>query len=321
MDKDKLKEILDKHRKWYMGDNDGKHADLRSADLRSADLRSADLSGADLSGANLRSADLSGADLSGADLRSANLSGADLRSADLRSADLSGAYLRSADLRSADLRSADLRRANLMRADLSSANLGGAELSGADLSGADLRSADLSGAYLRSADLRSANLSGADLSGADLRSANLTDTLLSNIDWLPYIGIVPDSKGKARAYKVINTLGEGCFQGGINYLNNKTSTVEDWDNDITVHCSKGVNLATFQWCLNNKQDKTNRLLLMEFDVSPENVCVPLGSDGKFRVKTAMRIGECDWTGRLIKEIKIGEIKDGRTDSQALPDKR
>jgi hypothetical protein len=241
MDKDKLKEILDKHRKWYIGDNGGERANLSGADLRSADL-----SGADLCGANL-----SGADLCGANLRSA------------------------------------------------------------DLSGADLSGADLSGAYLYGAYLRSADLSGANLSGADLSGANLTDTLLSNIDWLPYIGIVPDSNGKARAYKVINTLGEGCFQGGINYLNSETVTVDDWDNDVTVHCSKGVNLATFQWCLNNKPDKTNRLLLMEFDVSPENVCVPLGTDGKFRVKTAMRIGECDWTGRLIKEIKIGEIKDGK----------
>jgi hypothetical protein len=178
-----------------------------------------------------------------------------------------------------------------------------ADLSDADLSDADLWSANLRSADLSGANLSGANLSGANLSGADLSGANLTDTLLSNIDWLPYIGIVPDSKGKARAYKVINTLGEGCFNGGINYLNNKTTTVEDWDNDVTVHCSKGVNLATFQWCLNNKQDKTNRLLLMEFDVSPENVCVPLGTDGKFRVKTAKRIGECDWTGRLIKEVK------------------
>jgi hypothetical protein len=253
MDKDKLKEILDKHGKWCIMDNGGERADLRSADL----------SGAYLIGAYLRSADLRSANLSGADLRSADLRSADLRSADLRSANLSGADLRSADLRSADLRSANLRSANLS-------------------------GADLSGAYL---------------SGAYLIGANLTDTLLSNIDWLPYIGIVPDSKGKARAYKVINTLGEGCFNGGINYLHSKTVTVDDWDNDITVHCSKGVNLATFQWCLNNKQDKTNRLLLMEFDVSPENVCVPLGTDGKFRVKTAKRIGECDWTGRLIKEVK------------------
>ena len=99
MQAQELKNILEKHRKWVMGETGGERADLRSADLRSANLRSA----------NLRSADLSYADLSYANLSYANLSSADLRSADLRSADLSYANLSSADLRYANLRSADLK--------------------------------------------------------------------------------------------------------------------------------------------------------------------------------------------------------------------
>ncbi len=83
MNKEKLKKILDKHKKWLMLKDDGVCADLHEADLRRADLR-----GADLSGANLRGADLIGADLSGADLSGANLSGANLRGADLIGADL-----------------------------------------------------------------------------------------------------------------------------------------------------------------------------------------------------------------------------------------
>lgn len=63
MNKEKLKEILDKHKKWLMLKDGGVCADL--------------------SGANLSGADLSGADLSEADLRRANLSGANLRGADL----------------------------------------------------------------------------------------------------------------------------------------------------------------------------------------------------------------------------------------------
>jgi hypothetical protein len=93
MNQQELKNVLDLHRKWVMGEEGGSRADLRSADLGGADLRSADL----------RSADLRSADLGGADLRSANLRGADLRSADLRSANLGGADLRSANLGSANL--------------------------------------------------------------------------------------------------------------------------------------------------------------------------------------------------------------------------
>ena len=92
MDKQELKNILDKHLKWLRGEYGGKRADLFRADL----------SGANLSGANLFRADLSGADLSGANLFRADLSGADLSGANLSGADLSGANLSGANLFRAD---------------------------------------------------------------------------------------------------------------------------------------------------------------------------------------------------------------------------
>ena len=83
MDANKLKEILDKHLKWLLGENGGSWANLFGADLSGADLSGAALFGADLSGADLSGADLSGADLSWANLSGANLSGADLSGADI----------------------------------------------------------------------------------------------------------------------------------------------------------------------------------------------------------------------------------------------
>ena len=76
-----LKEILEKHKKWHLGQDGGERANLSGADLYGADLYGADLSWADLSGANLSWANLSGADLSGANLYGANLSRADLSGA------------------------------------------------------------------------------------------------------------------------------------------------------------------------------------------------------------------------------------------------
>ena len=98
MNKEKLKEILDKHKKWLIHKDSGVRANLRGADLHEADLRGANLRGANLRGANLSEADLSGADLSGANLSEADLRRADLSEADLRRANLSGANLRGADL-------------------------------------------------------------------------------------------------------------------------------------------------------------------------------------------------------------------------------
>ena len=83
-----LKEILEKHQKWFYDEPDGERANLRGADLRGADLYGADLRCANLYGADLRGANLRGADLRGANLRGADLRGADLYGADLRGADL-----------------------------------------------------------------------------------------------------------------------------------------------------------------------------------------------------------------------------------------
>ena len=83
-----IKEILDKHKKWLLGEGGGECANLYGADLRGANLCDADLCDADLYGADLCDADLRNADLRNADLRGADLRGADLRNAELRNANL-----------------------------------------------------------------------------------------------------------------------------------------------------------------------------------------------------------------------------------------
>jgi uncharacterized protein YjbI with pentapeptide repeats len=161
MDNEKLKEILERHRKWLNDEDGGERANLYGANLREADLREADLRGADLCGANLCGANLCGANLYGANLREANL------------------------------READLREASLYGADLCGANLYGADLCGANLYGANLYGANLYGANLREANLREADLREANLYGANLREAK-------NI---PFIPLVCPERGSFTAFK------------------------------------------------------------------------------------------------------------------------
>ncbi|HJI82469.1 MAG TPA: pentapeptide repeat-containing protein [Oscillospiraceae bacterium] len=91
MDNEKLKEILERHRKWLNDEDGGERADLYGANLRGANLREANLREANLYGADLYGANLRGANLRGANLYGANLYGADLREANLREANLRGA--------------------------------------------------------------------------------------------------------------------------------------------------------------------------------------------------------------------------------------
>lgn len=78
MEKEKLKEILDKHEKWLNGEEGGKPADLCYAHLRGANFRSANLCGVDFRDADLRDSDLRSCNLRNADLRGADLQGANL---------------------------------------------------------------------------------------------------------------------------------------------------------------------------------------------------------------------------------------------------
>ncbi|MFA6168383.1 MAG: pentapeptide repeat-containing protein [Gemmatimonadaceae bacterium] len=277
---------------------------------------------ADLSRANLSRANLSGAYLSRADLSGANLSGAYLSGAYLSGAYLSGAYLGGADLSRADLSGADLSRANLSRADLSGANLSGAYLSGAYLGGADLSRANLSranlsGAYLSRADLSGAdlsraNLSGADLSGADLSGADLSRADLSGADLSRANGVnqwrsqplmmLLDQPGKIRAYKLVDADGNSpmCKQQGctpIHYEIGKDYAIPA-DTDADRDCSHGLNVASMDWCLKERQDGW-RVLIVEFEAA-DIACIPKASDGKFRVHRCTVVGEKDLSEMGIK---------------------
>jgi hypothetical protein len=164
------------------------------------------------------------------------------------------------------------------------ANLFGANLSGADLFGANLSRANLSGT----------NLPGADLFGAEGINKYLCTPLL----------ILKDQPGPIRAYKLINSKGEGPYNGGINYLSSDEFTAKA-NIDDTIHCGTGINLATLDWCMREWREGY-RILIMEFTAKKsdgsDNICIPIATDGKFRVSTCKRVGEVDL-------VKIGLVKE------------
>ncbi|HHT9137767.1 MAG TPA: pentapeptide repeat-containing protein [Candidatus Wunengus sp. YC60] len=179
-------------------------------------------------------------------------------------------------------------------ANLSDANLSGANLSDANLSGANLSDAYLSGANLSGANLSGANLSGANLSGANLSDANLSDANLSGAKNINKLLTTPlymllDQPGKIRAYKVINSLGEGIYNGGIKYEIGKTVKTDDVDTDENNQCGKGINLSTLDWCLKEMKEGY-KIIICEF-TAKDIVAIPVGSDGKFRVRQCKVVGE------------------------------
>lgn len=220
------------------------------------------------------------------DLRIADLRGANLRVANLRGAYLVEANLEGADLEGADLLGADLRVANLREANLRGADLRRANLEGADLVGANLRGADLRGADLRGADLVGADLVGADLEGANLRGAKGINKYLISPLYMLY-----DQTGKIRAYKLVNDKNEGIYNGGLKYEIGETVSIENANVDEYTECGSGINVATLDWCL-REWKPPYRILIVEFKAK-DIACIPITSEGKFRLHRCKVIGEKD----------------------------
>ena len=108
MERNKLKEILELHKKWLNGDANGIRANLCEEDLRNIKLRYVDLRCAILQSVDLRGADLSYACLDTANFKDANLQGTNFYGANLQRACFQNANLYNAWLLEADLRYADL---------------------------------------------------------------------------------------------------------------------------------------------------------------------------------------------------------------------
>ncbi|MGH9542140.1 MAG: pentapeptide repeat-containing protein, partial [Terriglobales bacterium] len=196
----------------------------------------------------------------------------------LQGADLQGADLQEADLQEADLRGADLQKADLWRA----------TLRGADLRAANLQEANLQGANLQEANLWEANLRGADLQGADLRGANLRGAM--NIPTITtFLDILKDQPEKIYAYKLVKSNGLAPFNGSIIYEIGKTYSEPKASIDATILWGAGINLATLDWCIKNKEENW-KILIAEF-TAKDIACIPYATDGKFRVFKCKIVGE------------------------------
>ena len=141
------------------------------------------------------------------------------------------------------------------------------------------------------ADLSGANLSGADLFRADLFRANLSGAKGISPNRCTQLLILHEQVGKIRAYKLVNEKYEGPFYGGIKYTVGKTYVVDDADCSIEIQCSKGISLASLDWCM--KEWKPGYHILVAEFARKDIAAIPTATDGKFRVKKCKIIKEKD----------------------------
>lgn len=171
--------------------------------------------------------------------------------------------------------------------------------SGADLNGADLYGADLYRANLSGADLNGANLSGANLNGANLYRAKG----INKYRCTP-LTILLEQPGKIRAYKLVTADFVGPYKGGIKYEIGESYSVDNANTDETEQCAAGINVSTLDWCMREWRNGYH-ILIVEFK-KEDIACIPIATDGKFRLHRCTVVGE-----KNVKEI--GLIEEVRND--------
>ena len=141
-----------------------------------------------------------------------------------------------------------------------------------------------------------ANLRGASLLGANLQGAKNINKYLTTP-----LYILLDQPGKIRAYKLVNSTNEGIYKGGIKYLVGKSQKVSKANTDETAQCAEGISLATLGWCI-KEWKPSYKILVAEF-TKKDIACIPIGSDGKFRVRLCKIVGK-----KNLKELGLIEKK-------------
>jgi len=141
--------------------------------------------------------------------------------------------------------------------------------------------ANLWGANLQRADLQRADLREADLRGANLRRAKLQ---------LPDLCILKDQPPNIKliAFKFLAKDLLSPYEN-FQYELGKSYTCDDYSEDEREVCGKGFNVATRQWCEQNR-DKQDTILVKVSFRAKDIIAIPYATDGKFRVK-AMKIEE------------------------------
>jgi hypothetical protein len=110
-----------------------------------------------------------------------------------------------------------------------------------------------------------------------------------------------DQPGAQIAYKLVTSQGYGPWNKWYKYVLGETYEVTNPNTDVGEQCGAGVNVATLDWCLKNWQTGY-RILLVQF-TAKDIACIPIATDGKFRLRKCTVVGEKD-ISELVKPVSV-----------------
>jgi hypothetical protein len=131
---------------------------------------------------------------------------------------------------------------------------------------------------------------------------------------------------KRKGYKYLNKDWTSPYQCYKYNSRQKIFKSDELDEDLSIDCGKGFNLATLGWILKDCRHLTDKLIV-EYSIPPEaKIVVPTGSTGKFRTNIIHKKKSYSITD-LVPEIKniLDDLKKYKPinpiNAEKLPEKR
>ncbi len=108
--------------------------------------------------------------------------------------------------------------------------------------------------------------------------------------------ILADQPGPVIAYKLVTDKYTGASYAGLYYtVGAEIVDSRPYCDNPAIDCGCGINLATMAWVL---QNWVNGQRIMQVECFPsEGICIPNGTDGKFRVQRC----------KVLKEMDLAEL--------------
>ena len=168
--------------------------------------------------------------------------------------------------------------------DLTHASFGGNHLKGVSFKECNLANTS----FYRSI-IRNTKFSDCNLAETGFNDADLTKEQIKKLQRKNPLSILFDQPGKLYAYKFVDKNYRTVYQRFQYNIGKSYDFTEETNPDPLVTCGAGLNVATMDWCIRYYNDK-DRILKVEF-TAKDIACIPLGSDGKFRLYRGKIVGE------------------------------
>jgi hypothetical protein len=179
-----------------------------------------------------------------------------------------------------------VRNVTFKECDLNNSKFYRLKLSNVEFLKCNMNETDLSRCEFKNVKFHDCNLTKAAFS-----YVKMSKVLRNKLEQQNHLSILHNQPGKLYAYKVVQENLVTTYYGFKYQIGKSYDFTSEAELDSGILCGGGLNVATLNWCVGEARNMYNaRIIKIEFEAK-DIACIPIGSDGKFRLYRGKVVGE------------------------------